>query len=81
MLADVFENFRNMCPEIYELDLAKLLSSPGLTCQTALKKTKVKLNLLTDIYVINGKKGVRGGMCHFVYRYAKANMQKLRTNK
>ena len=31
LLADVFENFRNMCLEIYELDPAKFLSAPGLT--------------------------------------------------
>ena len=30
MLADVFENFNNMCLEIYELDPAKFLSVPGL---------------------------------------------------
>ena len=29
LLADVFENFRNMCLEIYELDPAKFLSAPG----------------------------------------------------
>ena len=30
MLADVFENFRNMCLEIYELDPGKFPSAPGL---------------------------------------------------
>ena len=30
-LADVFENFRNMCLKTYELDLAKFLSAPELT--------------------------------------------------
>ena len=30
LLADVFENFRNMCLEIYELDAAKFLSAPGV---------------------------------------------------
>ena len=30
LLADVFENFRNMCINIYELDPAKCLSAPGL---------------------------------------------------
>ena len=29
-LADVFENFRNKCIEIYELDPAHFLSEPGL---------------------------------------------------
>ena len=55
LLADVFENFRNMCLEIYELDPAKFLSAPGLAWQAALKKTKVKLDLLTE-NVINGRK-------------------------
>ena len=30
LLADVFENFRNMCINVYELDPANLLSLPGL---------------------------------------------------
>ena len=38
-----------MCLKIYELDPAKFLSAPGLPRQAALKKTKVKLDLLTDI--------------------------------
>ena len=31
LLADAFENFRNMCLKIYDLDPAKFLSAPGLT--------------------------------------------------
>ena len=30
LLADVFENFRDKCIEIYELDPAHFLSAPGL---------------------------------------------------
>ena len=30
LLADVFQNFRNTCLEIYELDPVKFLSAPGL---------------------------------------------------
>ena len=30
LLADVFENFRNKCLKVYELDPAKFLSYPGL---------------------------------------------------
>ena len=48
LLADVFENFRNECLEVYELDPAHFLSLPGLTWQACLKKTNVKLELLTD---------------------------------
>ena len=48
LLADVFENFRNMYIKIYELDPAHFLSAPGLAWQACLKKTDVKLELLTD---------------------------------
>ena len=73
LLADVFENFRNMCIKIYELDLAKFLSASGLVWQAALKKTKVK-DLLTDIdLLLMVEKGIKGGICHFIYRYAKSN--------
>ena len=73
-LSDVFENFRNMCLEIYELNSAKFLSAPGLSWQAALKKIKIKLDLLTDIdMLLIVEKGIRGGICHSIYRYAKAN--------
>ena len=49
LLPDVIDNFKNMCLEIYEPDPAKFLSASGLAWQSALNKTKVKLNLSTDI--------------------------------
>ena len=49
LLADVFENVRDKCVEIYELDPAHILSAPGLAWQACLKKAKVELELLTDI--------------------------------
>ena len=52
LLADVFENFRNMCLKIYELHPAKFISAPGLAWQTAVKNTKLKLDLLTDLYLL-----------------------------
>ena len=74
MSADVFRNFRSMFLGIYELDPAKFLSPAGLAWQAALKKTKVKLDLLTDIdMLLMVEKGIRGGICHSVYPYAKAN--------
>ena len=73
MLANVFENFRNMCLEIYELEPAKFLSAPELTWQAALKNTKVKLELLPDIHMLLMlEKGIRGGICHSTYKYAKS---------
>ena len=38
-----------MCLETYELDRTRFLIAPGLAWQAALKKTKVKLDILTDI--------------------------------
>ena len=63
-----------MCLRIYHSDPVKFLSAPGLAWQVALKKTEVKLELLTDIDMLSIiEKGVRGGMCHAIHRDAKAN--------
>ena len=57
-----------------ELDPALFLSASGLAWQACLKKTKVKLELLTDAdMLLMVEKGIRGGICHATYRYAKAN--------
>ena len=45
----MLENFRNKCIEMYELDPTHSLSAPGLAWQACLKKTEIKLELLTDI--------------------------------
>ena len=59
---------------IYQLHPEKFLSAPRLVWQGALKKTKVKLYLLTDIgMLLMIERGIRGGICYSVYRYAKAN--------
>ena len=39
LLQDVFENFRNMCLEIYGFDPVYFVSAPGLAWQACLKKT------------------------------------------
>ena len=74
LLAIVFENFRNKCIEIYELDPAHFASAPGLAWQSWLKKTEVKIELLTknDMLLIV-EKGITGGTCHAIHRYAKEN--------
>ena len=79
LLADVFNNFRNMCIKEYELDPAHVLSAPRLAWQACLKKTKVKLELLTDVdMLLMVEKGIRGGICHAIYRYAKGNNKYLK---
>ena len=63
LLAEVFENFQKMCLEIYELDPAKKFSVRELAWQAALKKTTVKLDLLTDIdMLLMVEKGIRRGI-------------------
>ena len=63
----MFENFRNMRLKIYEINLARFLSAPGLAWQVALQKTKVKLDLLTDTnMLLVVEKSKRGGICHSI---------------
>ena len=72
--ADVFENSRQSCLKNYELDPAHFVSLPDLAWQACLKKTNVELELLTDYdKLLMIDKGIRGGICHAVNRYAKAN--------
>ena len=74
LLADVFEKFRDTCIDIYGLDPSYFLSAPGLAWQACLKKTEVKLELLTDYdMLLMIEKGIRGGICQATHRYAKAN--------
>ena len=59
---------------MYELDPARFLTVPGLAWQAVLKRTKVKLDLLTDInMLLMVEKGIRRGICYFIYRYPKTN--------
>ena len=70
LLDDVFENFIKLCLKIYHLDPVKILSAPGLSWQAALKD----LELLTDIYMLlMAEKNIKGGICHAIHWYAKAN--------
>ena len=60
LLADVFENFRNICLKIYKLAVAKFFSAQRLAWQATLEKTKQNLDLLTDInMLLMVEKGVR----------------------
>ena len=60
----MFENFRNKCIKIYELDPDHFLSGSGLAWQTCLRKIEIDLELLTDIdMLLMVEKAVRGGIC------------------
>ena len=67
LLADVFQNFRDKCIEIYGLDPAHFLSAPGSAWQAYLKKTGVKLELLTDIDMpLMVEERIRGGIRQYI---------------
>ena len=74
LLADVFETFRNTSIEHYSLDPAHYFSAPGMSWDALLKKTKVQLELLTDIDMhLFVERGLRGGISMVSKRFAKAN--------
>ncbi|GBN09351.1 hypothetical protein AVEN_156311-1 [Araneus ventricosus] len=73
-LADVFENFRKLCPHYYELDCVHLFTAPGLAWQSSLKMTDQPLKLFTDINMLMFiEKGIRGGICLITKRFSEAN--------
>ena len=74
ILADVFENFRDVCNENYGLDPTHYYTSPGLAWDAALKMTKISLELLRDYdMILMIKKGIRGGISMISNRYGVAN--------
>lgn len=85
LLSDIFENFRNLTFEHYGLDAACFYTSPGLSFAAALKQTRAKITLLSDIEMYNFiSKGVRGGLTNSVTKFAQANnrfMEKFNPDK
>lgn len=80
LLADVFENFRKLCMEDYNLDPCHYYTAPGLANSAMLKRTNIYMELLSDqkqemFNMIES--GIRGGMSTITQRYAKANNKDL----
>ena len=79
LLADVFENFRDLCLKIYELDPVYYFTAPGLAWDACLKVTGVQLELLSDQnMLLMFENGIRGGISIISNRYGKANNKYLR---
>ena len=74
LLADIFENFTDKHIETDKLDPAYFLTTLGLSWWACLKKTGVKIELLTDENMfLRYEEGIRGGICNKVHSYAEAN--------
>ena len=74
LLADVFENFRDICIKNYKLDPSHYYTAPGLAWDAALKVAEVELELLSDIdMLLMVEKGIRGGVSMISNRYGKSN--------
>ena len=74
LLADVFENFRDICLKNYGLDPVYYYTAPGLAWEAMLKMTGVNLELLSNVdMLLMIEKGIRGGISIISNRYGKAN--------
>ena len=74
LLADVFEKYIKTCLDYYGLDPCHYFSSAGLSWDTMLKVTGIKLDLIsdTDMHLFI-EKVMRGGISYISKRYSKAN--------
>ena len=78
-MPDELKNFRKICLKVHHLDSAKFLSPSRLAWQVASKKTKLKLELSTDIdLLLMVEQVIRGEICHVIHWYTKINDKYIR---
>ena len=75
LLADCFEDFRKTTMKNFHLDPCKFLSTPHVAFNAMLKMTRIQIQLLPQIDMVNFiKSGIRGGVASIMHRYAEANL-------
>lgn len=80
-LSDVFEAFRRLCMEIYQVDPCYYFTAPGMFNDALYKKTGARVELITDVDMYNFfEKGIRGGLSVQVNRFSKANHLHLKSH-
>ena len=74
LLENVFATFRETSLAHYGLDPAHFFTLPGLAWKVCLKKTNIRLALLSDPnMLLMFERGIRGGITQAVHRYTSAN--------
>ena len=74
LLADILENFKNICMKNHRLNPAWYFRAPGLAYDVALKITTVQLELLSDPdMLLMIECDITGGIATISHRHAKAN--------
>jgi hypothetical protein len=83
LLADIWENFKNVCYQIYGLDASYYYTAPSLSWSAFMKFTteyyrkkdkdfKIELITNNDMYLLF-ENAIRGGLSQISKRYAKSN--------
>ena len=79
LLAEIYEQFRDLCLKDYKLDPTHMVSLPALTWNAALKMTGVELEHIRDPNIhLFIEAGIRGGVIMISKRYARANNKYLK---
>ena len=72
LLVDIFNNFRKMIFDEFELDCCKYISSPSLSKDCALKYSKCKIEHIKDVTIFNFvQKSIMGGLSNSINPYIK----------
>lgn len=74
LLADVFENLRNMCLEYFGLDPCNYFTTAGIAGDAMYKISGAEIDLISDEEQYDFiMRGIRGGISMISHRFARAN--------